>query len=180
MIVSAGASKLISEFNKYHYPMDTDRIAPQQWMIVPRETRERLVSVFNIGKSGITEVHNENVVTDGRTVDDLRAITSDVMAEYVGSSASFFRLWELSIAKAYSELHSPVGMVGKPGTVVPVVVIQSLIDSADQILADAEKARKENVRQTRLANLARGRMVAKSKKMAAAQAEARASGVHNA
>lgn len=176
MIVSAGASKLISEFNKYHYPMDTDRITPQQWMIVPRETREHLVPIFHIGKSGITEVHNQDVVTDGRTSDDLRAITSEVMAEYVGSEASFFRLWELSLAKARAHLNPPVGMIKGFATDEPVS-LPSGGGTVEPGIDPAETARKEALRQFRIANLAKGRAAAKARK---AQALARASGVHNA
>lgn len=83
-------------------------------MLLSREVREQVAKVFGVSTSGITEILDNAVVRDGRTLDDLAVITADKMSEYVGSVESFGRLWELTASKAYSELHAPVGIVDKP------------------------------------------------------------------
>lgn len=84
-------------------------------MTVSTELRERVAEVFNIGRTGISEIRDQQHVSDGRIQSDLDAITRDGMAAYVGSpvSESFARLWELTLAKAHSELHPPIGVIGK-------------------------------------------------------------------
>lgn len=91
--------------------MDHDRIVPQQWMLQTREIRQHLAHVFNVPLSGVSEIRDQEVITDGHTVADLSAITKDRMAEYVGSEESFGRLWELTVRKAYAELHPPIGVI---------------------------------------------------------------------
>lgn len=76
-------------------------------MLAPKDIREHLATVFNVGLSGITEVRDQTVVTDGRTIEDLIVITAEAMAKYVGSMESFARLWELSLARAKHELYPP-------------------------------------------------------------------------
>lgn len=88
-----------------------EKIPPQLWMLVDPEIRLRLVTVFELGKTGITEVRDQEVITDGYNADDLSVITSGRMAAYVGSEESFPRLWELSVAKARSEVNPPVGVM---------------------------------------------------------------------
>lgn len=79
------------------------------WMALPKETKEHLIKVFNIVKTGNSEVRDQEVVTDGYTNDDLNAITLDKMAEYTGSptTETFHRLWEITLAKVHYELHPP-------------------------------------------------------------------------
>lgn len=91
--------------------MPHEKITPQQFILLPKETREHLATVFNIPKSSHTEIRDSEVITDGRTMADLEAISKEKMAEYVGSDETFGRLWELTIAKAHSELHPPVGVI---------------------------------------------------------------------
>lgn len=81
------------------------------WMLLPKETRTHLAYVFSIPVSGVTEIRDQEVITDGRTVVDLEALSADRMAEYVGSTDTFARLFELTMAKAHSELHPPVGVI---------------------------------------------------------------------
>lgn len=77
-------------------------------MLLPRDIRDRLRVVFNIPRSGITEVRDTELVSDGTTFEDLAVVTSEKMSEYVGSQESFGRLWDLSIAKAKHELNPPI------------------------------------------------------------------------
>ena len=48
-----------------------ERIYPAVWLALPKETREHLAKVFGISASGITEVRDQSVVSDGFTVEDL-------------------------------------------------------------------------------------------------------------
>ena len=163
--------------------MHTEQIFPQQWMAVPRKTREKIVADFGIKKSGITEIFNGDVVTDGRTKDDLAVLTSKSMSEYVGSEASFGRLWELTIAKAYSELNAPVGFIAShaqveelnavtevektalldESEVKPLIeTLETPEDKAERIVL-TKQANIQKARNTRMANVY-AREAAKAKK----------------
>lgn len=91
-----------------------DKILPGLWMTLAPERREHLAHVFHVQRSGISEIRDSTHVSDGRTIDDLSVITAERMAEYVGSTESFSRLWELTVAKAHYELHPPVGEIRAP------------------------------------------------------------------
>lgn len=91
--------------------MPHEKITPQSWILLPKEIREHLAIAFNVGRSSHTEIRDSEVITDGRTMSDLEAISKEKMTEYVGSEESFGRLWDLTIAKAHSELNPPVGVI---------------------------------------------------------------------
>lgn len=98
-----------------------ERILPGQFMNLSRELRDHIANVFEVGRTGISEVRDETVVSDGRTFDDLAAITKEKMCAYVGSEENFLRAWELTVAKATYELHPPVGTIGNATVVAPQV-----------------------------------------------------------
>lgn len=54
-----------------------------QWISLPSETRSKLVEVFNIPRSGNTEVEDQTVVTDGYTHRDLSTITIEKMQGFL-------------------------------------------------------------------------------------------------
>lgn len=94
-------------------------------MALTKPQRQLLKVVFNIvGPTAPTEVRNEMVVTDGHTVDDLKAITHEKMCEYIGSQETFLRAWEITLAKIHSELNPPIAEIknvdGSP-TIVEIV-----------------------------------------------------------
>lgn len=89
-----------------------DRIFPHIWLEAPRDIREHLAEVFGVQQTGPTEIKDDRVVSDGRTIEDLAVITAERMAEYVGSVEPFPRLWELTLAKARAELNPPVAIIG--------------------------------------------------------------------
>lgn len=91
-----------------------ERITVQQWMLLPREMRDLLALEFNIQRTGITEVRDDIVVTDGRSNEDLLAITNERMNLYIGSEETFHRAWEITIAKAHATLHPPLGEIKLP------------------------------------------------------------------
>lgn len=89
-----------------------DKIVPQQFMLLKRQMRDHLAKVFGIESSGSCEIMDQTEISDGRTMKDLSVITKEKMEEYVGSSDTFGRLWEITIAKAYSELNPPIAIIG--------------------------------------------------------------------
>jgi hypothetical protein len=140
--------------------MPIDAILPQQWMHVPRETREKIAEDFHVGRSGVTEIRDSDVITDGRTREDLAVLTSTAMAEYVGSEDSFGRLWELTIAKAHSELHLPVGIIAGPAQVVEMKKEEPiLIDSTKPIgeTLETKEEKAERIRNQKRANIQKAR-----------------------
>ena len=93
-----------------------DKIYTAMWIDLPREYRNKLTEVFSIERTGISEVRDDTLISDGYTNTDLQAITREKMAEYVGSSAedtAFHRLWELTLAKIKFELNPPTIEIGK-------------------------------------------------------------------
>lgn len=92
--------------------MPPERILPGQFMHVSKEVRDYLAAMWKIPRSGITEIRDQEVLSDGHTYEDLGVITHEMMNKYIGSEESFARAWELSVMRAYSELHPPVGIIG--------------------------------------------------------------------
>jgi hypothetical protein len=147
--------------------MPIDAILPQQWMHVPRETREKIATDFNVGRSGVTEIRDSEVITDGRSREDLSILTAEAMSEYVGSEESFGRLWELTIAKAHAELHAPVGVIAGPAQVAEMKkaeVIDSTKTIGESLETPEEKAaRIKLVRQANMAKAVAARMAKRNK-----------------
>ena len=105
-----------------------DKLVPQQFMLLNKEMRDKLASVFKLKKSGITEILDQSVVRDGHTEEDLSNVTIDSMQEYTGSKeTSFGKLWELTVSKTADELY--------PQVIVPaqVVVIEKGTEKEESI-----------------------------------------------
>lgn len=84
------------------------------WIELPKEVKNRLIEVFQIPLTGITEIIDQRVVCDGHTGQDLMAITHDKMNAYIGSQETFLRAWELTLAKVKYELAPPPIEIGIP------------------------------------------------------------------
>ena len=91
-----------------------NRIYQQMWLSLDKETRDYLQKVFNIQKSSITEIRDNQVLSDGVTNQDLEVITSERLSEYTESPVSigFPKLWEIALSKVKYELHPPAITVG--------------------------------------------------------------------
>lgn len=101
-----------------------EKLYTQIWIDLPQETRNHLKKAFDIPRSGITEIRDQSVVSDGHTNTDLEAITADKMSAYVGSDTgvlSFSRLWEITLSKVKSELNPPVLYIAPDGVVTDVL-----------------------------------------------------------
>lgn len=128
-----------------------NKIYTHLWIEQPKDIRDRLIEVFNIPRTGVPEVRDTTLISDGVTNTDLIAITEDGMIHYVGSRAPFMRLWELSVAKAKSEVR-PTTQIGpslsfipaQPQTTIAVVpehleVVKEILNStSEQILIPAK------------------------------------------
>jgi hypothetical protein len=98
------------------------QIFPAQWLCLSHDERELLAKRFSIGRSVATEIVDNRIVSDGRGVNDLKAITKEKMQEYINDpkEEDFMRLWNLVQAKARYELNPPQELPAMKAT--PVVV----------------------------------------------------------
>jgi len=92
-----------------------NQIYPQVWIQLPKATKDKLVEVFEIPRTGVTEVKDQELVSDGHTAADLMAITNEKMNAYIGSEETFHRAWEVTLAKVHSELNPPVMIIQEVG-----------------------------------------------------------------
>lgn len=92
-----------------------NQVYQQVWIALPKEKRQHLMKVFNIKPTGVTEVRDQTLISDGMTNDDLKFITLERMCEYIGSQETFMRAWEITLAKCHSELNPPMGVIEKVG-----------------------------------------------------------------
>jgi hypothetical protein len=88
-----------------------DRLTPQQFMQQSKDIRLYLGQMWKIPRSGISEIRDQEVLSDGHTYDDLKKITQELMCEYIGSEETFGRAWEITCSKAHSELFPPIGVI---------------------------------------------------------------------
>lgn len=69
-------------------------LSPNQWLSLPYEIRNKLRKIFNIGRSGSTEVVNgvdgSQVISDGTTAQDLSVISIKKMQDYLGVEETEF------------------------------------------------------------------------------------------
>lgn len=91
--------------------MAPERILPAQFMHLNKEMREYFGHMWKLPRTGVTEIRDQEVISDGHTYEDLKVITHELMNSYIGSEESFARAWEISCAKAWSELHPPIGII---------------------------------------------------------------------
>lgn len=85
------------------------QVYPAHWIHLPHEVREHLAKIFDVRRSGPTEIVDNKIISDGRMPADLKSITKEKMQEYLLKSKEedFMRLWELTLSKARGELHPP-------------------------------------------------------------------------
>lgn len=88
-----------------------DKIYQPLWLTLDKKTRDHLARVFGVPTSGIAEIRDQVIISDGRTNADLESITKEKMEEYVGSTADFARLWEITLSKSRFELSPSIGEI---------------------------------------------------------------------
>ncbi len=82
-----------------------NNIPSQLWMLLDKPTRTYLATVFEIPMTGVREIIDDRVISDGYSNADLKAITLEKMVAYIGSEETFPRAWEKSCEKANSEIN---------------------------------------------------------------------------
>lgn len=88
-----------------------EQITTHVWMMLSREVRQQLITDFDLSRNGVTEVIDDRVITDGYNNDDLKVITLERMAEYVGSTGTFMDLWQITCSKANGIINPPIPVV---------------------------------------------------------------------
>ena len=87
------------------------KIVPEVWMQAPQALRNQIALDFGLTRTGASEIYGDELIKDGFSVEDLAPLTEEAMAEYVGSMETLPRLWELTVAKAYSILNPITGII---------------------------------------------------------------------
>lgn len=77
-------------------------LSVQQWVSLSQEIRLKLVKIFEIPRSSATHVNNGVLETDGHTYNDLKAITTEKMNNYLGGpiELDYFTLFNAVVIKA--------------------------------------------------------------------------------
>ena len=99
--------------------------------MVPVEERKVIAEAFTLSRTGVSEIRDQEIISDGYSDEDLTHITSSVMAEWVGDSAdnTFPRLWELTVAKAKSIVYPPVGVMESSDGVITVTAVPEAVET---------------------------------------------------
>lgn len=86
-----------------------DKLYPQVWMSLPTEAKQVLIKYFGIKRTGMVEVFNSEVKSDGYTQQDLSVISVESMSSFIGAEEklSFHSAWELTLKKIEFILNPP-------------------------------------------------------------------------
>lgn len=87
------------------------QIYQQVWINLPKEIRLQLIKDFGLERTGVTEVRDQTLISDGFTNDDLKCISLEKMCEYIGSEETFIRAWEITLAKVHAILNPPIAII---------------------------------------------------------------------
>jgi hypothetical protein len=94
-----------------------NNIPVQLWMLLDKPIRLHLVTTFEIPMTGVREIIDDRVITDGHSNEDLKAISLEKMTTYIGSEETFPRAWEITCSKAKGEVYPPINL---PTQVIPM------------------------------------------------------------
>ena len=114
-----------------------EKINQQHWIALDKKVRQHLAKVFGLVPTGIAEIRDQTVVSDGYTNSDLERINGTKMSEYVGGGAeTFARLWELTLAKVKYELNPPIDL--NPPSALSQSPVEDLKNIPASIITTAE------------------------------------------
>ena len=112
------------------------------WMKNDRETRNYLADIFQVPMTGLREIHNEEVIKDGRSNEDLKSITLEKMNDYTGiSDDSIMNAWNNVCIKA-SKRFDVIPMADEPKEEPIVIMVETeaeAIKKAEEIINVIEK-----------------------------------------
>lgn len=111
-----------------------EHVYQQVYINLPKEVREHIKKVFHIVPTGVAEIRDQEIISDGVTNKDLEVITVESMAEYVGSMESFSRLWELTLAKVKYELNPPIDLKDVIDTEKQIQITERTLNSPNLII----------------------------------------------
>ncbi len=84
-------------------------VPPQLWMQLEKPVREHLAKQFNLKRTGVSEIRDQELISDGYSVEDLKAFNLGSMGTYVGSEQTdMLHAWLVTCSKARFELNPPV------------------------------------------------------------------------
>jgi hypothetical protein len=111
--------------------MSFTRLPTQLWMMVPKHEREIIAEGLSLSRTGISEIRDQEIISDGYSNDDLANVTEAVMLDWVGGSddKNFNRLWELTVAKAHFIAHPPIGVITPKKEEEEIIVIEEEVET---------------------------------------------------
>jgi len=105
------------------------------WVSLPNEVRRRIRVVFDIPKTGFTEVSDGVILSDGVTQSDFKSLTIEKMQKYLSDeSVDFHKLFDKVVAKINDEI------IGK--IIEPVKPTDWVVNSVPVITPVAPKTKK--------------------------------------
>lgn len=85
-----------------------NKIYTQHWIELPKEVRQHLALKFGLKRTGLTEVRDQTLISDGTTNEDLANVfTHAALNAYIGSEETFAHAWEVAVSKAKFEIKPP-------------------------------------------------------------------------
>lgn len=94
-----------------------DKLYTPNWINLDPKVRDHLRKIFNVKKTGNTEIRDQVLISDGTTNEDLwNAFTVESMTKYTGGvkNNDFAQLWTITVSKANYEINPPVEIVEIP------------------------------------------------------------------
>ena len=85
-----------------------NNIPSQLWMLLDKPIRTHHAAVFEIPMTGVREIIDDRVISDGYSNKDLESVTIEKMTAYIGSEETFPRAWEMTCEKAKNEVYPVV------------------------------------------------------------------------
>jgi hypothetical protein len=100
----------------------TPILATHTWVSLPNEVRYRIRALFEIPKSGFSEVSDGVILSDGVTQTDFKALTIDKMQVYLNdNSVDFHKLFDKVVAKVNDEISGKVPLILSQEKITPSV-----------------------------------------------------------
>lgn len=85
-----------------------NKVYTQHWIELDKPIREKLRELFSVGRSGITEVRDQTLISDGTTNEDLNeAFTQSTLEAFMGHGDTFPHLWIATVKKVTDIVYPP-------------------------------------------------------------------------
>lgn len=106
-------------------------LSTPQWLSLPQPVRLRLVELFGVRRSSGSQVQDNVVISDGHTMDDLKAINVGTMQMFLNSKETdYYTLFNQVLEVIEAELVPPV-VATEPE--LPTVDLKITIDKGGNI-----------------------------------------------